>query len=155
MTLVTNVFYAQGISMTMRRLLLLVSVVALAACSSTPSSRIEHQRSAYERYPAEVQRKISAGEIDIGFTPEQVRLALGEPTRKSTRKTDTGDAEVWGYGKSGPAFSIGIGGGSFGHSGFGGGGAVSTGTGGSYDKDEKLRVVFRNGAVTEIEQTVK
>jgi len=129
------------------------AALLLAACSTTPASRIADHRADYDRYPVEVQQKISAGKIDIGFTPAQVELALGRPTRKSNRTTDKGQAEVWGYSPSKPSFSFGVGGGSFGR-GVGGGGSVSTTTGGS-DNEEKLRVVFVNGVVSEIEQSLK
>lgn len=128
------------------------AALLLSACSTTPASRIADHRAEYERYPVEVQQKIAAGKIDIGFTPAQVELALGRPTRKSAHTTDKGQAEVWGYSDSSPSFSFGVGGGSYGR-GLGGSGAVSTTTGGK--ADEKLKVVFVNGTVSEIEQSLK
>lgn len=134
------------------RCITVITALLLAACSS-PASRIDAQKSAYNSYPPEVQSKISAGQVDVGFTPEQARLALGEPSRKFTRTTEKGASEVWAYTKSSPVFSIGLGGGSFGR-GFGGGGGISTSTGGE-DPQDRLRLVFENGRVASIEQTVK
>lgn len=130
--------------------LCLVSVALLAACSSTPDARIAKNQAAFGGYPAAVQQKIRAGEVDVGFTPEMVRLALGEPAREFNRQTEGGTAEIWVYHDNGPRFSFGVGvGGAVGrHSGAGVG--LSTTTGG-YDPEEKMRVEFRDGKVTAIE----
>lgn len=130
--------------------LCLASVVLLTACSSTPESRIAKNQSAFSGYPAAVQQKIRAGEVDVGFTPEMVRLALGEPTRQFNRQTQAGSAEVWVYHDNGPRFSFGVGvGGAVGrHSSAGVG--LSTSSGG-YDPEEKVRVEFRDGKVAAIE----
>ena len=131
-----------------------LGVALLVAGCSTVDSRIAKNRDAFSSWPAAVQDKVVQGKIDIGFTPDQVRVALGEPDRVFTRTTADGTSEVWGYRDRGPRFSfgVGIGGGSFGRGGgtFGGVG-VSTGTG--YHDDEKLGVVFdRNGRVSSIEE---
>ncbi len=127
----------------------LAAAAFLSACSSTPDSRITKSESAFNQYPADVQQKIRAGEVDIGFTPEMVHLALGEPSREFNRQTETGTVELWVYHDKGPRFSFGIGVGSFGrHSATSVG--VSTSTGG-YDPEEKMRVEFRDGRVTAVE----
>jgi hypothetical protein len=130
--------------------LCLASVALLAACSSTPDSRIAKNQPAFAGYPAAVQQKIRAGEVDVGFTPDMVRLALGEPTRQFNRQTEGGKSEVWVYHDNGPRFSFGVGiGGAVGrHSSAGVG--LSTSSGG-YDPEEKMRVEFRDGKVTAIE----
>jgi len=130
-------------------LLTLTTVVLLTGCSSTPDSRIAKNQRDFSQYPAEVQQKIRAGQVDIGFTPEMVRLALGEPTRQFNRQTETGTVELWVYHDNSPRFSIGLGFGSYGrHSGTSVG--VSTSTGG-YDPEEKMRVEFRDARVTAVE----
>ncbi len=128
-------------------------VLLIAACAS-PASRISDHQSAYDSYPPEVRSKIAAGQVDVGFTQEQARIALGEPARKFTRTTEKGATEVWAYTKTSPTFSIGIGSGfGIGSSGFGGVGiGTSTGDG---QPDDKLRLVFENGRITSIEQAVK
>ena len=134
------------------RFFALLLFALLAACSS-PDSRIAGDRSAFDKLPAEVQQKIRAGQVDIGFTPEMVRLALGEPDRKFTRKTGAGDLEVWGYHDNTPQFSLGLGiGGGGRHSSVGGGMEMSTG---GYDPEEKTRVEFQNGHVTAVEVLTK
>jgi hypothetical protein len=134
---------------------LLLSVLFFAAgcASSTPQSRISRNHQAYESFPASVQRKISAGVIDVGFTPQMVRMALGEPAREFSRRTENGTSEVWVYHDREPRVSVGfgVGFGRYGrHSSSAVGISTSTGDAG-YDRDEKMRVEFRDGYVSEIE----
>ena len=129
--------------------LALVSFALLTACASTPESRIADRRGAFNAYPAEVQQKIRAGQVEIGFTDEMVLLALGEPSRKFTRQTEAGETEVWVYHDNGPQFSFGFGMSSGNrHSSSGVGLAMSTG---GYDPDERMRLAFHAGRVTEID----
>ena len=130
-------------------LLLSVLLLATGCVSSTPQSRISKNREAYSRFPSNVQRMISAGMVDVGFTPEMVRLAVGAPNREFSRQTENDSSEVWVYHDSSPRFSFGFGIGSYGrHSSSSVGVATSTG---DYDREERMRVVFRDGHVTEIE----
>lgn len=130
---------------------LLMSALLLGAgcASSTPQSRISNNREAFARFPSNVQRMVSAGMVDVGMTAEMVHLAVGRPNREFSRQTENGSDEVWVYHDRSPRFSFGIGIGSYGrHS------ASSIGVGtstGDYDREEKMRVVFRDGYVTEIE----
>lgn len=130
-----------------------LGAVLLAGCS-TVDSRIARNRDAFNAWPAPVQDRIIQGKVDVGFTPEQVRMALGEPDRVFTRTTADGTTEVWTYREKKPrvSFGVGVGMGSFGgSSGTFGGVGINTGTG--YRDDEKLGVVFdRNGQVASIEE---
>jgi hypothetical protein len=129
-----------------------LALLAATACS-TVDSRIAKNRAAFEAWPPAVQDKVIRGEIGVGFTPDQVRVALGEPDRVWTRTSADGTSEVWSYRDRGPRFSfgVGVGVGSWGGSrGTFGGVGIHTGTG--YHDDEKLGVVFdRTGQVTTIE----
>ncbi|HEY0969062.1 MAG TPA: hypothetical protein VGD88_16845 [Opitutaceae bacterium] len=131
-----------------------VLLLAAAGCASTPSSRIQSAREVYNSYPMEVQEKIASGQVDVGFTTEQVRMALGKPDRVASRTTPDGTSEVWSYRDKGPRFSVGLGlgvGGGGGSTRVGTGVGVSTG-GRDYD-DEKTRVIFdQRGQVTSVEQ---
>ena len=74
------------------------TLLALAAAGcSTIDSRIEQNRDYFDSLPAADQAQIRIGKIDLGFTPEGVRMALGEPRRKTVRRTPSGDSEVWTY----------------------------------------------------------
>jgi outer membrane biogenesis lipoprotein LolB len=80
-----------------RFLVAVAAALLLAACASTPQSRIQKNRAAFDSYPPEAQAKIQKGEADIGFTPEMVEMALDKPDRKYQRKTAGGDVDVWSY----------------------------------------------------------
>lgn len=128
---------------------ILLIAVALTACSSA-ATRISDQQNTFDAYPADVQQKIKAGQVDVGFTQDQVRMAVGEPSRRYSQQTTAGESEVWAYSKSSPTFSFGLGAGTFG-SGIGGGAGVGTSTGGN--SDDTLRVTFIAGKVTVVERT--
>jgi hypothetical protein len=124
--------------------LALLAVLVLSACS-TPESRISANQAAFDTLPPEAQQKIRNGQVDVGFTPEMVLMALGEPTKKYVRQTEHDAVEVWSYIKTSPQFSIGVGAGSYG-GGSSSGVGVGTTTGG--EVDEKVRVEFRGGRVS-------
>ncbi len=135
----------------MKRLLLLAAV--LTACGS-PSSRIKKNQAAYDSWPPAVQARVKEGKADVGFTAEQVRVALGKPDRVYTRKTSDKTQEIWAYGARGARTGVGLG--------FGMGGGSSSyglglGVGGpsSYPDDDKTRVVFEGDAVVSIESRDK
>lgn len=135
----------------------LAGALVLAGCASV-DSRIAKNRAAFDSWPPAVQNKIIQGQVDLGFTTDQVRVALGEPDRVFTRTTADGTSEVWSYRDRGPkfGFGVGVGMGSMGSRGgtFGGVG-IHTGPGGYLD-EEKLGVVFdRNGRVSAIERRDK
>jgi len=125
----------------------------LAGCvASTPQTRISDNRTLYASFPSEVQRKVSAGEVDIGFTEEMVGLAMGKPGRKLTRSDETGEAEVWIYYKRKPKVSLGFGVSSGGYGGVGTGVSMSTA---NNPEDEVRRIIFHEGKVTAIETMVR
>ncbi|HEY8995932.1 MAG TPA: hypothetical protein VIM71_14805 [Lacunisphaera sp.] len=134
--------------------LFLSGILLLAGCAtSTPQSRISEHRELYRSFPSEVQRKVSAGKVDVGFTEEMVQLALGEPQRRVTRQTESGTDEVWIYASSEPRVSFGFGFGSYGRRSASSVG-VATSTGG-YGREERMRVVFRDGKVTAVESVTR
>ncbi|HQF38872.1 MAG TPA: hypothetical protein PK322_07115 [Opitutaceae bacterium] len=129
-------------------LAVLACALAFAGCS-TPDSRIEKNSAAFASYAPAVQAKIRAGEVDVGFTPEMVTMALGKPSQIRRRQSAEGETEVWVYADKSPTFSFGVGVGGGGHH-SGGGVAVGTSTGG--EREDRLRVIFQAGKVTAIER---
>ena len=128
---------------------LLFAGLVLAGCS-TVESRIAGHQAQYSSWPAPVQQMVSRGQIGVGFTREQVQVALGGPDYTFRRVATTGSYEVWSYRDRGPHFSIGIGMASYGHS-----SAFGTGIGVSNAgyPGEKMRVIFdETGHVSSIEQ---
>ncbi len=135
--------------------LLVLSVVAagLCGCQTFPSDRIAADQAGYNAWPADVRANVRAGRIAVGYTEEQVRVALGEPSLK-TQAGDPGNlSEVWVYRREAPRFSFGIGG-----AGMGGHSAVAGGVSASGIKlglDENGRVLFHNGLVHDFSVQVR
>ncbi len=127
-----------------------IALINLVTGCSTPDSRIKENQAAFNAAPPEIQSKIRAGQVDVGFTEAQVLMALGKPDRRYTRTTSAGTTEIWAYEDQKPSFSIG-----FGMAGGGGGTMVGSGVAiGSGDRSEdKLRVVFSGGRVTALEKS--
>ena len=116
-------------------------------CQSTPGERIAKNEAAFAAMPTDVQAKIRAGDVGVGFTPEQVELAKGKPDRVGRRTTAKGEEQSWIYEKraSGLGVGIGVGGGS---GGMGGGVGLSTGGRGP---DVAYVVNFSGGVVSSVE----
>lgn len=115
------------------------------ACASTPDSRIKKQQALFDSYPAEVQTNIRMGKVDVGYDQDMTRLALGEPDETSNEVAEDGETLMWGYTRSRPGVSIGLGGGSFG-GGRGMGGGVAMGSG--PERDYTAIIEFQEGKVT-------
>jgi hypothetical protein len=83
----------------MKTLSLLISCVALAllAGCSSPAKRIHQNPEAFNSLSPGDQQLIREGKVAIGFTPEMVRLALGDPDRVLTRTDANGVSESWSY----------------------------------------------------------
>lgn len=134
--------------------LFIAAVSLLLAGCSTLENRIAAQQAQFDTWPAEVREKIRAGHIDVGFTPEQVRVALGEPTRKYQRTTADGSSEVWAYDGGRVGVSIGVGVGAARGGGAYAGGVAYEPTSYGAD-DESVRIVFEDGKVASIEKRAK
>jgi len=129
-------------------LCLALGVVVGAAACSTVDSRVKGDQAAFNSWPVDVQNKVRAGKVDMGFGMEMVRVALGEPDRVVSRTTSRGAAEVWIYFDRGPKFSFGFGLGAVrGSSAYAG--AVNVGN--DWRDNEVLRVIFEGGRVSAIE----
>ena len=132
------------------RLLPAALVLLLAGCATTPADRIAQHASTFATWPAEIQAKVRAGQVAVGFTEEQVRVALGEPDHTLTRTTEQGAAIIWAYRHHGSHFSFGLGvAGGSGHAGYGAGVAMSDRP---YLAGDALHVVLMNGKVISIER---
>lgn len=76
--------------------LLSVAALGLAGCS-TIDQRIAEKSAAFATYPAEVQAKLREGVVEIGYTPDQVYIALGKPDDRRERITAQGRELTWIY----------------------------------------------------------
>jgi len=77
----------------------MISCVALAlvAGCSTPQARINKEPEAFGKLSTTDQQLIREGKVAVGFTPEMVKLALGDPDRVYTRTDTNGVSEAWAY----------------------------------------------------------
>ena len=128
------------------------ALVFCACASTTPQSRIRANQAEFSQYPKQVQDKIRAGQVDNGFTPEMVLLALGKPERRRTNASDKGPSETWTYRQmiTAPAMNVALGaGGAPGVEGYG------AGVGGNEQENiERTRVTFLNGLVSGVTSVI-
>ncbi len=75
--------------------------VWLAGCGTPQINRIDQNREVYESWPIETKQAVLDGKIEVGMTPEMVRVAWGQPTEVISRSTGPGDEEIWIYRKGG------------------------------------------------------
>jgi hypothetical protein len=71
-------------------------LLLLAGCA-TPARRIEQNRELFDSLPVAAQARIRGGQIDLGFSPDMVRIALGEPQRRLVRRAAGNEIEIWLY----------------------------------------------------------
>jgi hypothetical protein len=74
-----------------------LSALAFFSGCATPAARIEKNPEIFAKLTPTDQQTIREGKVAIGFTPEMVKLALGEPDRKMTRTDAQGTTESWSY----------------------------------------------------------
>ena len=73
------------------------SLALLLAGCATPEKRIQQNQEVFDSFPVAAQARIRGGQIDLGFTPDMVRIALGEPHRQTLRRSADGEVEIWSY----------------------------------------------------------
>lgn len=121
-------------------------IVILLSCS-TPDSRIRKNQELFDSYPAGVQENIRAGKVDVGYTEDMVRMALGDPNETAVNKTAQGEVHIWAYTKSSPGGGVSVGRSvASGRTRTG----VSVGMGRSSQTRYKAVVEFRKGRVSKI-----
>ncbi len=120
---------------------------------STVNSRVASAPAIMQASPEEVRRQIQAGEVAVGFTRDQVRLALGDPNGVTNRVSARGEEEVWNYQRRGPWLRLGVGVGVASGSRSGG---VGVGVGvGAREEEPRIRVIMVDGGVTAVERARK
>lgn len=71
-------------------------LVALAACA-TPEARIKRNQEIFNALEPRDQALIREGKVAVGFTPDMVRLAVGDPDQRWLRTDAAGQTEIWSY----------------------------------------------------------
>jgi hypothetical protein len=77
--------------------LIVLLVSALPACESA-QTRIKHSPETFASYSPQVQGLIRTGQVSVGFSTDQARMALGRPDWVFAETTAAGAREVWVYG---------------------------------------------------------
>ncbi len=132
------------------------SLALLLAGCATPEKRIQQNQEVFDAFPVAAQARIRGGQIDLGFTPDMVRIALGEPHRQTLRRSADGEVEIWSYFDSTRRYDrqrVDIDGLSI----SGPGGLRSIGGSAWINVEQnrefiRIRVEFRNGVATAIEE---
>jgi outer membrane protein assembly factor BamE (lipoprotein component of BamABCDE complex) len=119
--------------------------VIFLSCS-TPDSRIRKNQELFDSYPAEVQKNIRAGKVEVGYTEDMVRMALGDPNETAVNKTAEGEVHVWAYTKSTPGGGVSVGRSTRGRTSVG----VGVSVGRPSQKKYAAIVEFRNGRVSKV-----
>ncbi|WP_052761226.1 hypothetical protein [Sedimenticola thiotaurini] len=75
-------------------------LLLLAGCATVQERRdrrIADNQELFDSFPEEIQTQIRQGSVEVGFTPDMVRLAWGPPDHVFTRVTEARRATIWGY----------------------------------------------------------
>jgi hypothetical protein len=83
--------------------------VVLAGCNTT-GSRIREHQALFESLPDPTRQNLRDGVIGVGYTPEMVYIALGEPDRKTDVVTGEVAAQVWTWWRRTPGVGVSVGG---------------------------------------------
>jgi hypothetical protein len=132
------------------RLFLAAALVLAAGCAG-PEARIRRNRAEFERLPAETQAVIREGRIALGFTPEMVRLAVGEPDQRWTRTDAQGRKEIWSYTRFETLAGLPLYRGAY-HLAAGGYACYDDGLRGTARAKEYFKVTFAEGRVSIVEE---
>lgn len=73
------------------------AALLFAAGCATPEARIKRNPELFGQLSPADQDLIRQGKVALGFTPEMVKLALGDPDRIYTRTDASGVSESWSY----------------------------------------------------------
>ena len=68
----------------------------LLGCSTTQSRIAQHQVD-FDQLPVAQREMIVKGQVDMGFSPAMVYMAMGAPNRKIQQKNLKGESVVWVY----------------------------------------------------------
>lgn len=77
-------------------MLAFVGLLFVAGCA-TPEARIKQNPDLFARLSPSEQQLIREGKVGVGFNPDMVKLALGDPDRVIVRTDASGTNETWSY----------------------------------------------------------
>ena len=74
-----------------------ILLMCLVAGCATPERRIRQNPALFASFPAQVQENVRKGMIEVGYTHDMVRIALGLPDFVYERSVEGGKVEIWAY----------------------------------------------------------
>lgn len=74
-----------------------VWLIAVLAGCATPEARIKRNQEIFNALEPRDQALIREGKVAVGFTPDMVRLAVGDPDQRWVRTDAAGRTEIWSY----------------------------------------------------------
>jgi len=86
----------------LRFLAVLAIMITLTGCMNSQffrERRINSNQEVFNSFSPEIQAKVRAGQVDVGFSEQMVYLAWGKANRIYTRTTSQGTATIWAYTK--------------------------------------------------------
>ena len=72
-------------------------ILLVAGCQSARETRIQEKAAFFGTLDSRTQDLIRKGDVDAGFSPELVYLALGQPNRIQSGEAAEGRMETWTY----------------------------------------------------------
>jgi hypothetical protein len=86
---------------------LIFALLAMGGCAiESPQTRIADQAPLFNSWSPSVQTAVRAGQVKVGFTADQVRMALGMPDFRITDAKTNENKEVWVYRDRGPFIDV-------------------------------------------------
>jgi len=73
-----------------------LALVLLAGCS-TINSRIRANAAVFDSLPPAAQENLRKGIVEVGYTPEMVYIAMGDPHEKRSTRSGNRDRMTWIY----------------------------------------------------------
>jgi len=92
-------------------LLAVLFLFLVVGCTNPVQQRITRDEALFNTYTPAERKLIRTGQVAVGFDQDQVRMALGEPSRETTVDTAGGKAIVWEYRELSPRVGFTLGGG--------------------------------------------
>ena len=88
---------AVAVKVPMRRLLIIsLATVLFAGCAINRKPLRQNTASLEEADPA-LQAQVARGQVSVGFTPEMVQRALGEPAKIKAKASGNSVVTTWTY----------------------------------------------------------
>jgi hypothetical protein len=83
-------------SRSLQLVFIVLTALLFAGCSSL-DSRIHANQATFNALDPATQQKIRQQIVEVGYTPDMVYMAYGEPTKKTFKQNEKGSFMTWSY----------------------------------------------------------